>query len=164
MSQDRGPGGAAKARRTPDLRTLIRMGREMVDIYCASHDAPPAAVTLDIDDTFDAAHGLQQLTFWNGFYRERGYAPIHVYETGSGRPVAFVLRPARTPSGTEIRGHVRRLIRRIRTHWPDTGITLCGEELEDPAPCHRPDRGNDIGHGYPHHRDLAEGLHGRAAL
>ena len=112
---------------TPDLRTLIRMGREMVDIYCASHDVPPEAVILDIDDTFDAAHGQQQLTFWNGFHGERGYAPIHVYEAGSGRPVAFVLRPARTPSGREIRGHVRRLIRRIRTHWPDTRITLRGD-------------------------------------
>lgn len=111
----------------PDLRTLIRMGREMVDIYCASHAAPPAAVTLDIDDTFDAAHGYQQLTFWNGFHGERGYAPIHVYETGSGRPVGFVLRPARTPSGGEIRGYVRRLIRRLRAHWPDTRITLRGD-------------------------------------
>jgi hypothetical protein len=96
------------------IRTLIRMGREMVDIYCASHDTPPKAITLDIDDTSHAAHGAQQLTFWNGFHRERGYAPIHVYEAGSGRPVAFVLRPAKTPSGLEIRGHVRRLIRRIR--------------------------------------------------
>ena len=112
---------------TPDLRTLIRIGREMVDIYCASHDAPPDSVTLDIDDTFDAAQGQQQLTFWNGFHGERGYAPIHVYEAGSGRPVAFILRPARTPSGKEIRGHVRRLIRRIRSHWPDTRITLRGD-------------------------------------
>lgn len=111
----------------PDTRTLIRLGREMVDIYCASHDAPPEAVTLDIDDTFDAAHGQQQLTFWNGFHRERGYAPIHVYETGTGRPVAFILRPARTPSGKEVRGHVRRLIRRIRRHWPHTRITIRGD-------------------------------------
>ena len=111
----------------PDLRTLIRIGREMVDVYCDSHDAPPEAVTLDIDDTFDAAHGQQQLTFWNGFHGERGYAPIHACEAGSGRPVAFVLRPARTPSGREIRGHVRRLIRRIRRHWPDTRITLRGD-------------------------------------
>lgn len=111
----------------PNLRTLIRIGCEMVDIYCASHDVPPDAVTLDIDDTFDAAHGQQQLTFWNGFHGERGYAPIHVYEAGSGRPVAFVLRPARTPSGREIRGHVRRLVRRIRAHWPDTRITLRGD-------------------------------------
>ncbi len=110
-----------------DLRTLIRIGREMVDVYCASHAAAPKEVILDIDDTFDAAHGQQQLTFWNGFHGERGYAPIHVYEAGSGRPVAFVLRPARTPSGKEIRGHVRRLIRRIRSHWPDTKIALRGD-------------------------------------
>ena len=111
----------------PDTRTLVRMGREMVDIYCASHATPPEAVTLDIDDTFDAAHGQQQLTFWNGFHRERGYAPIHVYEAETGRPVAFILRPAKTPSGREIRGHIRRLIRRIRAHWPDTRITLRGD-------------------------------------
>jgi hypothetical protein len=112
---------------TPDIRSLIRMGREMVDIYCASHDAPPDAITLDIDDTFDTAHGQQQLTFWNGFHGERGYAPIHVYETGTGRPVAFILRPARTPSGKEIAAHVRRLIRRIRLRWPQTRITLRGD-------------------------------------
>ena len=111
----------------PGLRTLIRLTHEMIDIYCDSHDAPPAAVTLDIDDTFDAAHGEQQLTFWNGFHGERGYAPIHVYETATGRPVAFILRPAKTPSGKEIAGHVRRLIRRIRTHWPETRITLRGD-------------------------------------
>jgi hypothetical protein len=111
----------------PDLRTLIRLTHEMIDIYCDSHNAPPAAVTLDIDDTFDAAHGEQQLTFWNGFHGERGYAPIHVYETATGRPVAFVLRPAKTPSGKEIAGHVRRLIRRIRMHWPGTRITLRGD-------------------------------------
>lgn len=111
----------------PDIRALIRMGREMVDIYCASHDAPPDAVTLDIDDTFDAAHGQQQLSFWNGFHGERGFAPIHVYETATGRPVAFILRPARTPSGREVRGHVRRLMRRIRLHWPHARITLRGD-------------------------------------
>lgn len=109
------------------IRALIRMGREMVDIYCDSHDAPPDAVMLDIDDTFDAAHGQQQLSFWNGFHGERGFAPIHVYETATGRPVAFILRPARTPSGKEVRGHVRRLIRGIRLRWPQTRITLRGD-------------------------------------
>jgi hypothetical protein len=111
----------------PDLRTTIRLTYELIDIYCDSYAAPPASITLDIDDTFDAAHGEQQLTFWNGFHGERGYAPIHVYEAETARPVAFVLRPAKTPSGKEIAGHVRRLIRRIRSHWPDTRITLRGD-------------------------------------
>ena len=111
----------------PDLRTVIRLTYELIDIYCDSYAAPPAAITLDIDDTFDAAHGAQQLTFWNGFHGERGYAPIHVYEAETGRPVAFVLRPAKTPSGKEIAAHVRRLIGRIRAHWPETRVLLRGD-------------------------------------
>jgi len=111
----------------PDLRTAIRLSYAMIDLYCDSYAAPPASITLDIDDTFDAAHGEQQLAFWNGFHGERGFAPIHVYEAETERPVAFVLRPAKTPSGTEARAHVRRLIRRIRRHWPDTRILLRGD-------------------------------------
>ena len=111
----------------PDLRTTIRLSYELIDLYCDSYAAPPTAITLDIDDTFDAAHGEQQLTFWNGFHGERGYAPIHVYEAETARPVAFVLRPAKTPSGREVTAHLRRLIRRIRAHWPETRILLRGD-------------------------------------
>jgi hypothetical protein len=110
-----------------DLRVAMRLSYELIDIYCASHAAPPASITLDIDDTFDAAHGQQQLTFWNGFHGERGYAPIHVYEAETARPVAFVLRPAKTPSGREVAAHLRRLVRRIRAHWPATRILLRGD-------------------------------------
>lgn len=111
----------------PDLRTVICLTYAMIDLYCDSHAEAPSAITLDIDDTFDAAHGEQQLAFWNGFYGERGFSPIHVYEAESERPVAFVLRPAKTPSGAEARAHVRRLIRRIRLHWPDVRILLRGD-------------------------------------
>jgi len=38
-----------------------------------------------------------------------------------------LLRPGKTPSGTEIRGHLRRLVRRLRHHWPQTRITLRGD-------------------------------------
>jgi hypothetical protein len=33
----------------------------MVNLYCASYTTPPAAVTLDIDDTVDVVHGHQQV-------------------------------------------------------------------------------------------------------
>jgi Transposase DDE domain group 1 len=38
-----------------------------------------------------------------------------------------LLRPGKTPSGTELRGHLRRLVRRIRRHWPQTRITIRGD-------------------------------------
>lgn len=111
----------------PGLRELIRLMGVMVDLYCASYAAPPQAVTLDIDDTVDVVHGHQQLSLFNAHYDERCFLPIHVYDTATSRPVAVVLRPGKTPSGKEIRGHLRRLVRRIRRHWPATRITLRGD-------------------------------------
>ena len=111
----------------PDLREVIRLTYAMVDIYCASYPAPPGSVTLDIDDTVDVVHGHQQLSLFNAHYDERCFLPIHVYDTATSRPVAVLLRPGTTPSGKEVRGHLRRLVRRIRTHWPITRITIRGD-------------------------------------
>src|SRR3954463_11991395 len=111
----------------PSLRGVIRLMRAMVDLYCASSPRPPAAVTLDIDDTVDVVHGRQQLSLFNAHYDERCFLPIHVYETATSRPVAVLLRPGKTPSGDEVRCHLRRLVRRIRSHWPTTRLTIRGD-------------------------------------
>src|ERR1700726_4389279 len=47
--------------------------------------------------------------------------------TATARPVAVLLRPGKTPSGKEVRGHLRRLVHRIRKHWPQTHITIRGD-------------------------------------
>src|ERR1700720_2526823 len=111
----------------PALRDLIRLMGVMVDLYCNSYATPPAAVTLDIDDPCDVVHGHQQLSFFNAHYDERCFLPIHVYDTATARPVAVMLRPGKTPSGKEVRGHLRRLVQRIRKHWPQTHITIRGD-------------------------------------
>ncbi len=111
----------------PTLREVVRMTYAMVDLYCASHPRPPHAVTLDIDDTVDVVHGHQQLSLFNGHYDERCFLPIHVYDTATSRPVAMLLRRDATPSGSEVRNHLRRLVRRIRRHWPDTRLTIRGD-------------------------------------
>ena len=111
----------------PTTRELARMMAAMVDIYCASYPLPPEAVTLDIDDTCDVVHGYQQLSFWNGHHGERCFLPIHVYDTATGRPVAMLLRTGKTPRGAEAAGHIRRLVRQIRRHWPKTHITIRGD-------------------------------------
>ena len=111
----------------PGVRELVKLGRVLVDLYCASHAAPPEAVVLDIDDTVDVVPGHQQLSLFNAHYDERCFLPIHVYDTATGRPVAVILRPGKTPSGVEVRGHVRRLVRHIRRHWPATRIIIRGD-------------------------------------
>jgi len=111
----------------PDLRTVIRLGGVLVDLWLSSYAAPPESVTLDIDDTVDVVHGHQQLSLFNAHYDARCFLPIHIYDAATGRPVAMILRPGKTPTGKEIRGHLRRLVRRIRVRWPATRILVRGD-------------------------------------
>jgi hypothetical protein len=107
----------------PDTRTLLRMGYAMVDLYCESFRQVPKRVVLDIDDTFDAVHGGQQLRLFNAHYDEYGFQPIVVFD-GEGRFITAVLRPAKRPGGKEVRAVLRRLLRAIRANWPNTAIVL----------------------------------------
>src|SRR6201997_3448467 len=104
----------------PDVRELLRMGGTMVDLYCESFRQVPKRIVLDIDDTFDAVHGGQQLRLFNAHYDEYGFQPIVVFD-GEGRFITAVLRPAKRPGGKEIRAFLRRLLRAIRANWPRAG-------------------------------------------
>ena len=81
----------------PTLREVVRMTYAMVDVYCRSYDRPPAAVTLDIDDTCDVAHGNQQMSLFHAHYDARCFLPIHVYDAANARPVAFVFLSGQDP-------------------------------------------------------------------
>ncbi|MHC2404521.1 hypothetical protein ACVMGC_009065 [Bradyrhizobium barranii subsp. barranii] len=111
----------------PRLRDVIRLTYTLVDAWMDSYPREPASVTLDIDDTCDVVHGHQQLSLFNAHYDERCFLPIHVYDTEKSRPVAVVLRPGKTPGGVEVRAHLRRLVRHIRTRWHNTQITFRGD-------------------------------------
>jgi len=111
----------------PDLKTIVRLTYAMVDAWCESYAREPGAVTLDIDDTLDVVHGGQQLSLFHAHHDERCFLPIHIYDTVTGRPVAVILRPGKTPSGKEACGYLRRLHRRIRRHWPNTRLTIRGD-------------------------------------
>lgn len=68
----------------PTLREILKLSGVLIDLYCASYATPPQAVTFDIDDTCDVAHGHQQLSLFNAHYDERCFLPIHVYDTAMG--------------------------------------------------------------------------------
>ena len=111
----------------PSGSEVARMTAALVDLFCRSFPSPPAAITLDIDDTCDAVHGQQQLSLFNAFYDTRCFLPVHVYHVESGKPVAVLLRPGKTPSGAEVRILLKHLVRRIRRHWPRTRLTFRGD-------------------------------------
>jgi hypothetical protein len=101
----------------PTRTDAARLAAALVDQFTA-RVSPSHRDIFDIDDTFDAAHGGQQLTFWNAHHDERGFAPMHVYHAGSGLPIAAILRPAKTPAGTEVRTVIKHLTKRVRNAEP----------------------------------------------
>ena len=144
LALDRSPDDAAlcsqptisRLENLPGQRALLRMARTMVEFYCGSFRQVPRRIVLDVDDTFDAVHGEQQLRLFNAHYDEYGFQPIVVFDD-AGRPVAAMLRPAKRPSGREARAFLRRLVRAIRGHWPRVEILIradshyCAPEVLD---------------------------------
>jgi len=111
----------------PSKIEIARLMAAMVDQFCDSFRRAPPAITLDIDDTFDAVHGHQQLSLFNAHYDERCFLPIHIYEAQSGKPVAMILREGKTPSGKEVSTILKHVIKRIRGHWPKVHILVRGD-------------------------------------
>jgi hypothetical protein len=111
----------------PGITTLKRMMAPMVELFCDSFEEVPNRIVLDIDDTCDPAHGRQQLAVFHAHYDERCFLPIHVYEATTGKPVAVILRPGRTPDKAEVVLVLRHIIRRIRARWPKVDILVRGD-------------------------------------
>ena len=111
----------------PSRIGVARMTAALVALFCRSFPSPPAAITLAIDDTCDAVRGHRQLPLFHAHDDTRCFLPVHVHHVESGKPVAVLLRPGKTPSGSEVRTLVKHLVRPIRRHWPHTRIVLRGD-------------------------------------
>jgi Transposase DDE domain group 1 len=93
----------------PSKTEAARLTAALVD-QAGATIRPRKQEILDIDDTFCAAHGAQQLAFWNAHHDERGFASMHIYHVASGTPVVTILRP-----------------KRMMRHWPKTRIVWRGD-------------------------------------
>jgi hypothetical protein len=108
----------------PGRMALARMLAAMVDLFCERWRRVPASIVLDLDDSWDETHGGQQLSLFNAHYDGYGFLPIHIFEATSGLPVAAILRPGKTPAGTEVRAILKHVVRRIRRNWPRVTILV----------------------------------------
>jgi len=111
----------------PGPVALKRMMAAMVELFCDSFGQVSRRIVLDIDDTEDRVHGGQQLALFNAHYDSRCFQPIHIYEAASGKPVAIILRPGKTPDGAEVALVLRHVIGRIRARWPAVEIVVRGD-------------------------------------
>ena len=108
-------------------KDLYRVASAFVDGFIASYATPPELIVLDLDHSEDRTHGAQERCVYNGYYGSHCYLPLFVFEGLSGKFITAVLRPGHRPTGAENASIVKRLLKRLRQHWPETHILLRGD-------------------------------------
>ena len=108
-------------------RDLYQMASALVEQFVAGYRSAPFSITLDLDHTADHTHGNQEFSFYNHHYGSYCYLPLLVFEAETGALVTAVLRPGKRPTGTENAKIMKRVLRILRRHWPDTHILLRGD-------------------------------------
>lgn len=102
------------------LRDQIRLFYAFVDNFINSYDKEPESIVIDMDPTPNRVYGGQQQGLFNAHYDEYCLMPFHVYEGQTGRLIATVVRPGKTPTDTEIIALLKRIIKRVRERFPNT--------------------------------------------
>ena len=107
--------------------TLYRLAKTFVDTFVASYEKAPETIVVDCDDTNNDVHGGQQLSLFNGYYGERCFMPLHIYEGLSGKLITTILKPGKRSNGKQTLAIVKRLITYLRKKWPKTLIVFRGD-------------------------------------
>jgi hypothetical protein len=105
-------------------RELYGLGETLIELYLSRFAKAPKRIILDIDSTDDPTYGSQQLSFFNGFYREHMYHPLLIFDGQRGDLLAAVLRPGNAGASTDLMPVLRRLIARLRARWKHVKIII----------------------------------------
>ena len=109
-------------------REVAEINRLLVEQCIQRHRTRrPKRLILDIDPTDDPCHGQQQLALFNGFYDQRMYFPLLVFERSSGMLVGVRLRAGTVHGSHRVLQLIRPIIRRLRQAFPQTEIILRGD-------------------------------------
>jgi hypothetical protein len=93
-----------------------------VTLFLEAHQRPPKQIILDLDATDDPLHGHQEGRFFHGYYDGYCYLPLYVF---CGRHLlAAKLRRSNIDASAGSVEQVERIVRQVRTRWPDVRILL----------------------------------------
>lgn len=99
----------------------------LVELFAKTRPQPPPYVILDLDGSEDAAHGQQQLTFWNAHYDQNQYFPLFLLDGVTGFPLAAWLRPGNVHDSIGAVETVQEVVQRLRRHFPGLTIFVRGD-------------------------------------
>ncbi len=109
-----------------DRHSIERLASALVEVYVVerARQARPTAILLDLDGTADPAHGRQEGVRYHGFYGQHMYHPLLVFDGDTGQLITAVLRPGNAHGKRFVRTVLRRLVRRLRSVWPEVVIEV----------------------------------------
>lgn len=108
------------------LRDCYRIAMAMGEVYLRERgdSGTPQRILLDLDSTDDPTHGDQGGSRYHGYYRQRMYHPLLVFDGDTDQLVTAVLRAGNAHASTGVVAVLRRIVRRLRAAWPEVAIAI----------------------------------------
>lgn len=108
----------------------ITVNKNMVDefftnVFLQSYDKPPSRIVLDMDATDDPVHGDQLGRFFHGYYKNYCFLPLYIF--CGDHLLCARLRPADIDASAGSVKELERIVRQIRSKWPDVQIIVRGD-------------------------------------
>jgi len=95
------------------------------DIFLQSYAKPPSRIVLDLDATDDPIHGHQLGRFFHGYYKNYCFLPLYIF--CGGHLLCARLRPSDIDASAGSVKELDRIVRQIRSEWPDVRIIIRGD-------------------------------------
>jgi hypothetical protein len=120
------PRGASKGSR---YKKIAADGGEIeamfVDVFLQLHPKPLKRIVLDLDATDDPVHGDQLGKFFHGYYKSYCYLPLYIF--CGDHLLCAKLRPADIDGAAGSVKQLDRIVKQIRTKWPEVQIIIRGD-------------------------------------
>jgi hypothetical protein len=96
-----------------------------IEVFLESYSRPPSEIILDLDATDDPLHGHQAGRFFHGYYNNYCYLPLYIF---CGEHLLCArLRPSDIDASAGSVKELDRIVRQIRSRWPDVRIVIRGD-------------------------------------
>ena len=108
-------------------KDLIRIGKGILDGFIDSYSEAPELLVIDMDPSAHLVYGDQQQSLFNTHVGEYCLMPFYVFEGVTGKMMTATIRPGKTPTAIEILSLLKRIVRQLRSKWPNVKLLFRGD-------------------------------------
>jgi hypothetical protein len=109
------------------IKDIVRLSEHLIQSYIDTIDVSRKQITIDVDGTDDPTYGDQQLTMFNGYYKQYMYHQLLFHDGDTGQLILPILRPGNCHSNKWFVSILKRIVERIKQRRPDLTIVVRGD-------------------------------------